>query len=163
MHKNNNGHRQAMLTFASRQKEAGRIDYLTAKQIEEERRYWPQMLKRLIDVLKFLAMRGFALRGTDEIIGSVHNGNYLGIIELLAKYIGLLAKYVSNYANRGKSHVSYLSSTICEELLQLLEQKVQDAILKEAKEAKYFSVSIDSTPDELHLDQLTIAIRYVLP
>ena len=39
-----------MLTFASRQKEAGRIDYLAAKQIEEERRYWRQILKRLIDV-----------------------------------------------------------------------------------------------------------------
>ena len=54
MHKNNNGHRQAMLTFASRQKEAGRIDHLAAKQIEEKRRYWRQILKRLIDVLKFL-------------------------------------------------------------------------------------------------------------
>ena len=62
MHKNNNGYRQAMLTFASRQKEAGRIDYLAAKQIEEERRYWRQILKLHIDVLKFLAMRGLALR-----------------------------------------------------------------------------------------------------
>ena len=98
-----------------------------------------------------------------EIIESVHKSNYLGIIELLAKYDGLLANHVSNYANRGKGHVSYLSSTICEELLQLMGQKVQDTILKEAKEAKYFSVSIDSTLDESHLDQLTIVIRYVLP
>ena len=107
-------------------------------------------------------MRGLALRGTDEIIGSVHNGNYLSIIELLAKYDGLLANHVNNYANRGKGHVSYLSSIICEEQ-QLIGHKVQDTILKEAKEAKYFSVSIDSTPDESHLDQLTIVIRYVLP
>ena len=120
MHENNNGHRQAMLTFESRQKGAGRIDYLAAKQIEDGRRYWRQILKRLIDILKFLAMRGLALRGTDEIIGSVHNGYYLAIIELLVKYDGLLANHVSNYANRGKGHVSYFSSTICEELLQLM-------------------------------------------
>ena len=31
-----------------------------------------------------------------------------------------------------------------------------DIIWKEAKEAKYFSVSNDSTPDKSHLDQLTI-------
>ena len=108
-------------------------------------------------------MRGLALGGTDEIVGSVYNRNYLGIIELFAKYDCLLANHISNYANRGKGHISYLSSTICEELLQLMEQKVQDTILKEVKEAKYFSVSIDSIPDESHLDQLTIVIRYVLP
>ena len=107
MRENNNGHRQAMLTFASRQKEASRNDSLPAKQIEEERHYWRRILKRLIDVLKFLAIHGLALRGTDEIIGSVHNGNYLGVIELLAKYDGLLASHVSNHANGGKGHVFY--------------------------------------------------------
>ena len=120
-------------------------------------------MKRLIDVLKFLAMRGLALRGTDEIIGSVHNGNYLDIIELLGRYNGLLTNHVNNYTNRGKGHVSYLSSTICEELLQLRRQKVQDTIFKEAKKVKYFCFSIDSIHDESHLDQLTIVIRYVLP
>jgi len=120
-------------------------------------------LKRLIDVLIFLAERGLAIRGTDQIIASSHNGNYLGLIELLAEYDTLLASHIRKYANRGKGHVSYLSSTICEELVKLMGQKVQDTILKEAKEAKYFSVSIDSTPDVSRLDQLTIVIRYVLP
>ena len=108
-------------------------------------------------------MGGLFLRGMDEILESVRNGNSFGIVELLAKNDGLLANHVCNYANRRKGHVSYLSSSICGELLQLMRQKVQDTILKEAKEAKYFSVSIDSTSDESHLDQLTIVIRYVLP
>ena len=163
MHENSDGHREAMLSFASRQGEASRVDFLAAKQIDEKRCYWRQIVKRLIDVLIFLAERGLAIRGTDEVIGSAHNGNYLGIIELLAKYDTLLASHIKDYANRGKGHVSYLSSTICEELVQLMGQKVLDTILIEAKEAKYFSVSIDSTPDVSHLDQLTIVIRYVLP
>lgn len=33
----------------------------------------------------------------------------------------------------------------------------------EIKAAKYYSISIDSTPDIMHVDQLTIVIRYVLP
>ena len=82
---------------------------------------------------------------------------------MLAKYDGLLANHVSNCANRGKGHISYLSSIICEELLQLIGQKVQDTILKEVKEANYFSIWIDSTPNESYLDQLTIVIRHVLP
>jgi len=71
MHESSDGHREAMLSFASRQREAGRVDYLAAKQIEEERCYWRQIVKRLIDVLIFLSERGLAIRGMDEIIGLI--------------------------------------------------------------------------------------------
>ena len=38
-----------------------------------------------------------------------------------------------------------------------------DHIILEVNSAKYFSVSIDSTPDASHIDQLTCIPRYVLP
>ena len=34
-------------------------------------------------------------------------------------------------------------------------------IITELKEAKYFSLSVDSTPDLCHVDQLTVIVRYV--
>lgn len=34
-------------------------------------------------------------------------------------------------------------------------------ILEEIKEAKYFSISIDSTADISHVDQLSFIVRYV--
>ncbi|XP_041366776.1 zinc finger MYM-type protein 1-like [Gigantopelta aegis] len=40
---------------------------------------------------------------------------------------------------------------------------VLDRIIYEVKEAKHYSVSVDSTPDLSHVDQLTIILRYVLP
>ena len=36
-------------------------------------------------------------------------------------------------------------------------------IVQEIKSAKYFSISLDSTPDLAHIDQLTFTVRYVLP
>ena len=36
-------------------------------------------------------------------------------------------------------------------------------IFTELRSAKYFSVSVDSTPDVSHIDQLTCILRYVLP
>jgi hypothetical protein len=35
------------------------------------------------------------------------------------------------------------------------------AIVTEIQKAKYFSISVDSTPDVTHIDQLTFILRYV--
>jgi len=40
---------------------------------------------------------------------------------------------------------------------------VLQSILDEIKQAGYFSLSVDSTPDLSHVDQLTIILRYVSP
>ena len=41
--------------------------------------------------------------------------------------------------------------------------RVLDHIISEVKSAKCYSVSVDSTPDVSHVDQLTCILRYVLP
>ena len=38
---------------------------------------------------------------------------------------------------------------------------MKDKIIAEIKKAKYYSISIDSTPDIAHIDQLSIVVRYV--
>jgi len=40
--------------------------------------------------------------------------------------------------------------------------QVLEPIVKELGSAKYFSVTVDSTPDISHVDQLTCVLRYVL-
>ena len=121
-----------------------------------------QVLRRIVSVVKFICVRGLAFRGKNELIGSSNNGNYLGILELLSEYDTFLAEHISKHANKGRGHASYLSSTICEEMIELMGQKVLSVIVDEIKTAKYFSISVDSTPDIMHVDQLTLIIRYVL-
>lgn len=114
-----------------------------------------------MEVIKFLAERGLAFRGTNELIGSPQNGNYLGILELLAKFDPFLEAHINKYANKGTGNVSYLSKTISEEFIQIMGAKMQSHIADEIKKYKYYSISIDSTPDVSHVDQLTLIIRYV--
>lgn len=102
-----------------------------------------------------------AFRGSNEIIGSPNNGNYLGILELLAQYDPFLEKHMKKHGNKGSGHVNYLSSTICEDLIALMANDVLTEIITRIKSTKYFSISVDSTPDEGHIDQLTIVIRYM--
>ena len=47
-------------------------------------------------------------------------------------------------------------------MIELMGQKVLSVIVDEIKTAKYFSISVDSTPDIMYVDQLTLIIRYVL-
>ena len=45
----------------------------------------------------------------------------------------------------------------------LMGKKVEQIIIQQIKEAKYYSISVDSTPDLSHVDQLTFIIRFVQP
>jgi len=71
-------------------------------------------------------------------------------------------EHIRRYGNPGKGNVSYLSSSICDEFIDLLGSNVLRQIISEIKYAKYYGISIDSTPDISHVDQLTLVIRYVL-
>lgn len=63
-----------------------RIDDIVQKQISDSLSYWKNVLHRIVETLKFLTSRGLAIRGSNETLGSVHNGNYLGCLELIAKF-----------------------------------------------------------------------------
>lgn len=43
----------------------------------------------------------------------------------------------------------------------VIGDKLLSVIIAEIQEAKYFSLSVDSTPDLCHVDQLTIIVWYV--
>ena len=53
------------------------------------------LLTRILNVIVFLGERGLAFRGTSQRIGDAHNGNFLGLLELLANYDPLLQEHVT--------------------------------------------------------------------
>jgi len=137
-----------VVAFASRiHAIGGRVDSSLVAQIQEETRYWRSVLKRIIASVKFLASRGLAFRGENETFGSQHNGNFLGALEFLAEFDDFLSAHIQKHGNRGSGHTSYLSSTTCNEIIDLVAQKVLETILLELHQAKYYSITVDSTPD----------------
>ena len=150
-----------MFVLISRRKLSGRINTSLEIQFQIEREYWHSVLKRIVSTVKFLSTRGLAFRGQNEQINSEQNGNYLGILELISEFDPFLSNHLAKYGNKGKGRASYLSSTICEEVIQIMGEKLLLIITNEVKEAKYFSLSVDSTPDLRHVDQLTIILRYI--
>ncbi|XP_046737114.1 zinc finger MYM-type protein 1-like [Diprion similis] len=160
-HENSLAHRQSMMTYIARSKIIGRVDVDLLSQYKTEVDYWKSVLKRIVAVIKFLASRGLAFRGDNETFGSQNNGNYLGCMELLSEFDPFLADHIKKYGNLGKGNTSYLSANICNEFIDIMGKKVLMTIVSELKTAKYYSISVDSTPDLSHIDQLTFIVRYV--
>ena len=75
-----------------------------------------------------------ALRGHDEIIGSFHNGNFLGIIKLLSKYDPFLATPIEKYVNQGHIEAHHICHIcICDELINIMAKGVINIIVKEVQ------------------------------
>lgn len=160
-HENSHAHLDSVLTYKRRAAEMGKIDNQLQTQIEEEVKYWRAVLQRVVAVIKKLASRGLAFRGEDELVGSTNNGNYMMCLELIAEFDPFLKAHIDRHGNPGQGKSSYLSSTICDELIEIMGRSVTESILKEVKTSKYFSIIVDSTPDVTHNDQLSFILRYV--
>lgn len=161
-HENNDEHCKNMTAFLHRHKQMGCIDTSITKQREAGQEYWKKVLKRIVSVVRFLASRGLPFRGENQVIGSSHNGNYLGALELISEYDAFLEHHLKTHASPGKGNDSYLSANIlCDEFIDIMGKTVLSNILEEIKASKYYSISVDSTPDVSHTDQLTFTIRYV--
>ena len=83
-----------------------------------------------MSVITLIAERSLAFRGENETIGSPKNDNYLGIVELLAKYD------IYTHANKGSGHTNYLSSTICDEIIEIMCRSVRKIIVDRIRSSK---------------------------
>ena len=101
-----------MLSAVSFETKNARVDYSFLVQIDKEKVHWRAVLKRVVVVVKFLCKRGLPLRGRNEVFGSPQNGNFLGLLELLAQFDDFLADHIRRFGNSGSGVPPYLSSTI---------------------------------------------------
>ncbi|XP_062085461.1 uncharacterized protein LOC133791556 [Humulus lupulus] len=84
-----------------------------------------------------------AFRGNNEKIYQENNGNFFSLIEMIAEFDRIMQEHVRRIQN---------------ELIQLLASQVKNTILKKVKEAKYFSVILDCTPDLSHQEQMSLIL-----
>ena len=76
-------------------------------------------------------VRDLPIGGSNKIIGFGNNGSYLGILELISQFDSFLSQHIRQFANRGRGHSSYLSKTICDEIVTIMAQKELGVIKQE--------------------------------
>ncbi|KAJ8868967.1 hypothetical protein PR048_030508 [Dryococelus australis] len=112
-------------------KEVGCIDQELTWQAEDVAKYWREVLRRLINP---------------------RNCNYLGLLELIAEYGDFLSSCIKNKRNCGNGRTNYLSSTICEEVVQLIGERVFNEVISRIKQSTILNTSLTVTfmPNQGH-------------
>jgi len=78
--------RTSAIAFAQRYSVHECIDKHQEIAIRSATGYWKSILQRALDVILYCTERGLPLRGHEGKFGSATNGNFMGLLELIAKY-----------------------------------------------------------------------------
>ena len=100
----------------------------------EKTNFWQKVLERLLNVTLMLAMYTLPFRGSTEEVSNENKGNFLSIIQLIAKYDSVLDKLLQ----LPKGSPKYLSPSIQNELISLLAGQVLQDIKIELQSAPFF-------------------------
>lgn len=163
-HENSPEHLNCMKAWkelAVRLKSGETIDKQEMALVEAERVRWRAVLTRLTAIVQSLAVRNLALRGHTETLFTPSNGNFLKEVELMAKFDPIMKDHLNRVERGTASHNSYLGHHVQNELIGLLSSKILSAIVDDIKQAKFFSIILDCTPDISHTEQLSVVIRVV--
>ena len=113
---------------------------------------------RIFNVIRFIARMALPFRGHDESDTSENRGLFLKLITYLANNgDNILAGHLNDAAGNAK----YLSSTSQNEMIEIIGEEIQNAIVLRAKAAVVFSVMMDETTDVSHKEQVSIFIRFL--
>ncbi|KAI3709113.1 hypothetical protein L2E82_38872 [Cichorium intybus] len=143
-----------------RLKSSETIDKLAYEEFKKERDHWKQVILRIIALVKYLAKYNLAFRGKKEKLYEKGNGNFLGLIEMLEEFDPIMKEHVRRIRDND-IYVHYLGHNIQNELILSLAHEIKREIIKKIKEAKYYSVILDCTPDTSHQEQMSLIVRYV--
>ncbi|GFW50462.1 zinc finger MYM-type protein 1 [Trichonephila clavipes] len=103
-----------MLVWLTRKENKSVLDKQLQEQLRTDTEYYHNVLKRVIAAVKYLAIIGLAFRGTKEVFGSPHNGNFMSALELLDEFDPFICELIEQRELRPKSLIPYLSKAIYE-------------------------------------------------
>jgi len=127
-----------------------------ASQVEQNR----NVMRRLFSITRLLGRLCLPFRGHVEQDSSGNKGTFVEFVIFLANHGDSVLKHHLEFAPK---NAHYLSPATQNELISLLGDAVQTEIIREVKEAGFFTILMDETLDFAGVDQVIFLIRYISP
>lgn len=156
-HETSSNHVQASVTRKIQQTNLPLIPSLTSKK-KEQVFMNIEVVKQLIDITVFLGKHNLAFRGHRENVINKMCGNFKDLALLLSKYSPHMASYFTQIKS---SRFSYLSWRRQNSLIEAVSSCITHTIQNSVRNARLFSISIDSTFDVSRKEQISFVIRYI--
>ncbi|XP_077298584.1 zinc finger MYM-type protein 1-like [Arctopsyche grandis] len=132
------------------------------KIIKQEKEHCQNVLERFISIIKFLTSQGLSLRGTSDELYDRDNGNFLKLIELMAKFDPHISEHVRRVTtNSYLWKVNYMSDLIQTELIAVMATQTKKQIIESIKQAKYYSIIISTSLDKGSDEYYSLIVRFV--
>lgn len=171
---NNPKHKSCIITITLGFSYLGRVDGLLPLQLDDEKKYWRNILYRVTAAVHALASHDLEFRRQKKFGLSMPSsssssspstssscGNFIMAMKLIAQFDSFLAEHIRKFRYSDSGHTSYLSSTTFEQLIKIIANEINIEVIKDVKQARYFSIIVDSTPDVAHIDEFSFILRYV--
>lgn len=153
------------MDFDKSLKKGTTIDNINQRILGQEERRWYEVIKRIIYMIQYLAGQNMALRGKTSQLFQRNNGNFLKLFEMIGQFDAIIAEHIQRVQCSISEHSHmphYLGDKIQNEVITILGKKLKDDILEMLKQAKYYSIILDCTPDVSHVEQISIVVRFVV-
>uniref|UniRef100_A0A8D8ETT4 Zinc finger MYM-type protein 1 n=4 Tax=Culex pipiens TaxID=7175 RepID=A0A8D8ETT4_CULPI len=148
-HDNSGCHREAVYKMAAVQTNINVIAQIS----DEKKRQMAvnrSCLLKIITTLRYLAVQGLAVRGSND-----NTSNFTNLLKLRAEDSSEMRTWINRDGYRWCSH------DVQNEILDLMSLAIQRNLVTRVKKAKYFGVMCDETPDASRKEQFVFCIRIV--
>ena len=123
-------------------------------QFESEVSKWREIFLCILVVVLFLSERQLPFRGSTTECNNPSNGLFLGNLELLSGHNKILKSHLDEVKKYQESNsrmqAHYLSPRSQNEFIDECSEVVLNTIVEEVKQALYYDIIVDGTPDVFH-------------